>query len=161
MSPFVFLTRLSDVLDDEVAALGADFGDQRRRPAWWIRDHALVRFLPPGAGRRPSLARRTTGLGEHLTDAVRAVARENPRLQGVIGKRPRGRWGPAHAPGSSSRRSRHPQARHKVGGHRCGASRHGVTPQPTSPTGPPPARARFASPSPACRAGSRACGGCA
>jgi type I restriction enzyme M protein len=27
---------------------------------------------------------KTTGLAEHLTDAVRAVARENPRLQGVI-----------------------------------------------------------------------------
>ena len=32
----------------------------------------------------PVIARKTTGLGEHLTDAVRAVARQNPRLSGVI-----------------------------------------------------------------------------
>jgi hypothetical protein len=30
------------------------------------------------------LATKTTGIGQELTDAVRAVTRENPRLQGVI-----------------------------------------------------------------------------
>ena len=34
--------------------------------------------------RWPAIARVTTGLGQYLTDAARAVARENPRLQGVV-----------------------------------------------------------------------------
>ncbi len=91
MSPRVFLKRLSDDFDDEVAALGADFGDPMAGSSLVDQDHALVRFYLPEPARWPSLARRTTGLSEHLTDAVRAVARENPRLQGVIGRRPRGR----------------------------------------------------------------------
>jgi type I restriction enzyme M protein len=44
----------------------------------------LVRFYVPQAARWPAIARQTTGLGEYLTDAVRTVARENPRLSGVI-----------------------------------------------------------------------------
>jgi type I restriction enzyme M protein len=82
--PLVFLKRLSDVFDDEVAALGAEFGDPQQAAGLVDQDHALVRFYLPEPARWPSIARRTTGLGEHLTDAVRAVARENPRLQGVI-----------------------------------------------------------------------------
>src|SRR5690606_25157711 len=31
-----------------------------------------------------SVRQRTTGLGQYLTDVTRAVARENPKLQGVI-----------------------------------------------------------------------------
>jgi len=47
-------------------------------------DHDLVRFYLPEAARWGRLAKLTTGLGEALTDAVRAVSRENPRLAGVI-----------------------------------------------------------------------------
>ncbi len=47
-------------------------------------DHKLVRFFIPGTARWPQIAKVTTGLGQYLTDAVRAVARENPRLQGVV-----------------------------------------------------------------------------
>lgn len=36
----------------------------------------LVRFHVPAEASWPAIARRTTGLGEHLTDAVRAVSRE-------------------------------------------------------------------------------------
>lgn len=82
--PLVFLKRLSDVFDDEVAALGEQFGDPKAAASLVDQDHALVRFYLPDPARWPSIARRTTGLGEYLTDAVRAVARENPRLQGVI-----------------------------------------------------------------------------
>jgi type I restriction enzyme M protein len=82
--PLVFLKRLSDVFDDEVEGLGSEFGDPKAAASLVEGDHALVRFYLPEAARWPSIARRTTGLGEHLTDAVRAVARENPRLQGVI-----------------------------------------------------------------------------
>lgn len=82
--PLVFLKRLSDVFDDEVTALGDQFGDPTAAAILVDQDHALVRFYLPEPARWPSIARRTTGLGERLTDAVRAVARENARLQGVI-----------------------------------------------------------------------------
>jgi type I restriction enzyme M protein len=43
-----------------------------------------VRFYLPQQSRWATLAKLTTGLGEALTDAVRGVSRENPRLSGVI-----------------------------------------------------------------------------
>lgn len=75
--PLIFLKRLSDVFEDELQQLGstAKFVDS---------DHSLVRFYIPGKARWPSVARQTTNLGEYLTDAVRAVAKENPKLSGVI-----------------------------------------------------------------------------
>jgi type I restriction enzyme M protein len=75
--PLLFLKRLSDVFDDELSELGktAEFVDA---------DHNLVRFYIPKDARWENIRRVTTGLGDYLTDAVRAVARENPRLQGVI-----------------------------------------------------------------------------
>ncbi|MFN3347297.1 MAG: N-6 DNA methylase, partial [Candidatus Bipolaricaulaceae bacterium] len=47
-------------------------------------DHQLVRFYIPEIARWNTIRAKTTGLGQHLTEAVRAVARENPRLSGVI-----------------------------------------------------------------------------
>ncbi len=82
--PLVSLKRLSDVFEDELARLAEEFGDRAFAAELAAEDHALVRFYVPPAARWPEIARRTTGLGEYLTDAVRAVARENPRLQGVI-----------------------------------------------------------------------------
>jgi len=78
--PLIFLKRLSDVFEDELAALGptAKYVDD---------DHGLVRFyLPPGA-RWSNLIARAVGLSDALTDAVRAVARENHRLRDVIDRR--------------------------------------------------------------------------
>jgi len=43
-----------------------------------------VRFYIPDAARWENIRRRTTGLGQYLTDVMRAVARENPKLAGVI-----------------------------------------------------------------------------
>lgn len=82
--PLVFLKRLSDVFDDEVARLGEEFGSRELAQQLVDGDHALVRLYIPPAARWPTIAQKTTGLGEHLTDAVRAVARENGRLQGVV-----------------------------------------------------------------------------
>jgi len=75
--PLIFLKRLSDVFDDELEQLGstAKFVDA---------DHSLVRFYIPQKYRWQNVARQTTNLGEYLTDAVRSVSRENPKLQGVI-----------------------------------------------------------------------------
>ena len=82
--PLIFLKRLSDVFDDEVAQLAEEFGDREDGAKLVEQDHKLVRFYIPQKARWSFIAEKTTGLGEVLTDAVRAVARENPRLPGVI-----------------------------------------------------------------------------
>ena len=75
--PLLFLKRLSDVFEDELKELDND-------AKYVDADHDLVRFYIPPAARWENIRRVTTGLGDYLTDAVRAVARANPRLQGVI-----------------------------------------------------------------------------
>jgi len=82
--PLIFLKRLADVFDDEVKRVADEIGDLDIAKEIIDEDHALVRFYLPAASRWPAIALKTTGLGEALTDAVRAVARQNPRLQGVI-----------------------------------------------------------------------------
>ncbi len=82
--PLIFLKRLSDVFDDETTRLAKDFGSEAKALKLVEQDHKLVRFFIPRKARWSEAARKTTGLGEYLTDAVRAVARENPRLSGVI-----------------------------------------------------------------------------
>jgi len=75
--PLVFLKRLSDVFEDDLQQLGST--------AKFVNaDHSLVRFYIPDNARWANIARQTTNLGEYLTDAVRAVASENPKLSGVI-----------------------------------------------------------------------------
>lgn len=75
--PLIFLKRLSDVFEDELQQLGST-------AKYVDADHSLVRFYIPPNARWPEIARQTTKLGEFLTDAVKAVARENPKLSGVI-----------------------------------------------------------------------------
>jgi len=82
--PLVFLKRLSDVFEDEIAQLGEEFGSHKEAETLVERDHKLVRFYLPPEARWAAIRQVTTGLGQYLTDAVRAVARENPQLQGVI-----------------------------------------------------------------------------
>jgi len=84
--PLVFLKRLSDVFDDEVRRVAADLGlPLAEMLAMVENDHGLVRFYIPPRARWPYLRDLPAeGLGQQLTDAVQAVARENPRLSGVI-----------------------------------------------------------------------------
>lgn len=82
--PLIFLKRLSDVFDDEVKHLAHEFGDEKTAAKLVEQDHKLVRFYVPQKARWSKIAATTTGLGQFLTDAVRAVARENPRLSGVV-----------------------------------------------------------------------------
>ena len=84
--PLVFLKRLSDVFDDEIGRLADEFGGDEKAIAVADSDHSVI---PSGiyvteAARWSTVSRKTAGLGEHITTAVRAVARENPKLQGVI-----------------------------------------------------------------------------
>jgi len=82
--PLIFLKRLSDVFDDDVQRVTDELGDVDTAETVVDEDHSLVRFYVPTESRWPFVAAKTTGLGEVLTDAVRAAARQNPRLQGVI-----------------------------------------------------------------------------
>ena len=82
--PLIFLKRLSDVFDDEVERLGEEYGSRQMAAKLVEQDHQLVRFYVPENARWPAIRKKTTGLGEYLTDAVQVLARENPRLHGVI-----------------------------------------------------------------------------
>jgi type I restriction enzyme M protein len=97
--PLLFLKRLSDVFDDEIARLAEDFGDLDVALEIAESDHSLLRFYLPPEARWSAISERTafdwpvddrgrsTGprdIGEHLTKAVRAVVRQNPTLSGVI-----------------------------------------------------------------------------
>lgn len=91
--PLIFLKRLSDVFEDEINRLAEEYGnpdlavrivEEERRRGTIAGGKGSVRFYIPEQARWPAIRRQTTGLGQYLTDAVRALARENPRLQGVI-----------------------------------------------------------------------------
>jgi len=92
--PLLFLKRLSDVFDDEIARLAEDYGDRATALEIAESDHSLLRFyLPPEArwavinGRESfdwPVKERPRDIGEHLTKAVRAVVKHNPSLSGVI-----------------------------------------------------------------------------
>jgi type I restriction enzyme M protein len=82
--PLIFLKRLSDVFDDELRHLAEEFGSEDKALKIVEKDHKLVRFFIPKHAHWAEIQRKTTGLGEYLTDAVRALSRENPRLSGVI-----------------------------------------------------------------------------
>ncbi|WP_243027225.1 type I restriction-modification system subunit M [Thermus albus] len=87
--PLIFLKRLSDVFQEEVEHLAREFGStetalqllEQERQRGQVK---LVRFFIPENARWEAIRRQTTGLGQYLTDAVRAVARENERLAGVF-----------------------------------------------------------------------------
>jgi type I restriction enzyme M protein len=82
--PLVFLKRLSDVFDDEIDHLAYEFSNRQMAAMFVEQDHQLVRFYIPEKARWSTIAAITTGLGQPFTDALRAVAREKPRLFSVI-----------------------------------------------------------------------------
>lgn len=97
--PLLFLKRLSDVFDDEIARLAEEYGDRATALEIAESDHSLLRFyLPPEArwgvisGREnyawpldeKGESTKPRDIGEHLTRAVRAVVKQNPSLSGVI-----------------------------------------------------------------------------
>src|SRR6266446_10976801 len=49
--PLIFLKRLSDVFDDEIAHLAKDFGDEQTAAKLVEQDHKLVRFYIPKQAR--------------------------------------------------------------------------------------------------------------
>jgi len=82
--PLIFLKRLSDVFDDEMEKLAEEYGDRKMADELVEEDHSLVWFYIPRKARWREIVKQSINLGEYLTDAVRAIARENQKLQGVI-----------------------------------------------------------------------------
>jgi type I restriction enzyme M protein len=82
--PIIFIKRLSDVFEDEVSDLSKMYGGREVTEELLKQDHSLVRFYIPTDARWGKIAKQTTNVGEHLTNAVRSIARENPKLQGVV-----------------------------------------------------------------------------
>lgn len=97
--PLLFLKRLSDVFDDEIARLSEEYGDRATALEIAEGDHSLLRFYLPREARWGVISGRESydwplddkgestkpkDIGEHLTKAVRAVVKQNPSLSGVI-----------------------------------------------------------------------------
>ncbi|MEM3574000.1 MAG: class I SAM-dependent DNA methyltransferase [Nitrososphaeria archaeon] len=82
--PLIFIRRLSDVFDDEILKLAEKYKKNEIARQLVEQDHNLVRFYIPVNARWENISKQTINLGEFLTDAVRSIARENPKLQGVV-----------------------------------------------------------------------------
>ncbi len=90
--PLIFYKRLSDVFKDEVKRLKEDgiidtFDEIYELAEYEKEEYGQVksvRYLIPKEYLWDNMLKITKGLGEKLTEALRAIARENPELQGVI-----------------------------------------------------------------------------
>jgi type I restriction enzyme M protein len=84
--PLIFIKRLSDVFEDELAKLASPAAFKDLGTAWTMVEHdrELVRFFIPRGCMWPELRKLTRDIGQELTDAVRKIADENEHLQGVI-----------------------------------------------------------------------------
>ncbi len=82
--PLVFAKRLSDVFDDEIDRLAEQFGNSETALELVQQDHGLVRFYISDKAKWVNIRTLTSRVGERVTDILRTIAKENPKLQGVI-----------------------------------------------------------------------------
>lgn len=88
--PLIFTKRLCDVFDDELNRIAKEVGSRKKAFALVKADHKLVRFylpLSPDDPEQPvwSVIRKIPDkIGEGVTTHMRAIAKENPLLQGII-----------------------------------------------------------------------------
>ncbi len=88
--PLIFTKRLCDVYDDELNRIASEVGSRKKAFQLVKADHKLVRFylpLMPDDTEQPvwSVIRKLSNkIGEGVTSHMRAIARENPLLQGII-----------------------------------------------------------------------------
>lgn len=88
--PLIFTKRLCDVFDDELNRIASEMGSRKKAFQLVKADHKLVRFylpLMPDDPEQPvwSVIRKLSDkIGEGVTSQMRAIARENPLLQGII-----------------------------------------------------------------------------
>ena len=88
--PLIFTKRLCDVFDDELNRIAKEVGSRNKAFQLAKADPKLVRFylpLVPDDPEQPvwSVIRKLSDkIGEGVTTQMRAIARENPLLQGII-----------------------------------------------------------------------------
>jgi type I restriction enzyme M protein len=88
--PLIFTKRLCDVFDDELNRIAKEVGSRKKAFQLAKADHKLVRFYLPLVPEDPeqpvwSVIRKLSDwIGEGVTTHMRAIARANPLLQGII-----------------------------------------------------------------------------
>jgi len=88
--PLIFVKRLCDVYDDEINRIAKEVGSREKAFKLVAHDKKLIRFyipFKPDNVEEPvwSVIRKLTNkIGENLTTHLRAVAKENPLLSGII-----------------------------------------------------------------------------
>jgi type I restriction enzyme M protein len=88
--PLIFTKRLCDVFDDELNRIAEQVGSRAKAFQLVALDHKLVRFYLPLKPKDPEqpvwsvIRQLAEKIGEGVTSQLRAIARENPRLQGII-----------------------------------------------------------------------------
>src|SRR3990172_5536804 len=88
--PLIFVKRLCDVFDDEINRIAAEVGSREKAFKLVEHDKKLVRFYIPLKSRNAeepvwtAIRKLTAKIGETLTTHLRAVAKENPLLSGII-----------------------------------------------------------------------------
>lgn len=82
--PLLFYKRLCDVYEDEIRKLSKEFENEQFAKEIIKSDRRLVRFYIPAECTWKEIRKITTSLGEGLTEALREIAKENPKLKGVI-----------------------------------------------------------------------------
>ena len=82
--PLIFYKRIDDVFSDELERVGKALAlDAALAGALVDTDRNLVRFYLPAEARWQTIRGLVAGLGERITDNLRAIARENPDLVGM------------------------------------------------------------------------------
>ncbi len=90
--PLVFTKRLCDVFDDELNRIAKEVGSREKAFKWVEQDKKIVRFyipLKPEDTEQPvwSVIRGLSDkIGETLTSHLIAIAKENPKLDGIINR---------------------------------------------------------------------------
>jgi len=88
--PLIFTKRLCDVFDDELNRIAQAVGSRQKAFQLAAADKKLVRFYLPLRPEDPEqpvwsvIRLQSERIGEGVTSQLRAIARENPLLQGII-----------------------------------------------------------------------------
>jgi len=90
--PLVFVKRLCDVYDDEINRIAKEVGSREKAFKWVKQDKKIVRFYIPLEPENPedsvwSVIRGLSDkIGETLTGYLIDIAKENPKLDGIINR---------------------------------------------------------------------------
>jgi type I restriction enzyme M protein len=82
--PLLFYKRLCDVYEDELKELSKEYGSLETAKTLVKSDRRLIRFYIGDEYTWHEIRKATMNLGERLTLALREIAKENPKLSGVI-----------------------------------------------------------------------------